>query len=484
MLKSTDSKEALTYNPTTTRFYAFGSLASLSLAMLIASLGTSSVNVALPTLTHAFSASFQAVQWVVIAYLLTITVLVVSMGRLGDIFGRRRLMLFGLLIFTAASALCGGSPSLGWLVAARAAQGVGASVLMALTIALVGETVAKERTGSAMGLLGTMSAIGTALGPSLGGLMITSLGWQAIFYVNIPIGLLAFWLSWHFLPADSSLEKPTAANFDILGILLLTIALGFYALAMTTESYLGSSSTTLLMAAAIGAGLFLIVEVRAKSPLIRLSAFHDIGFSAGLIMNMLVATVMMATLVVGPFFLSRSLGLSETLVGAVIAVGPVISTLSGIPSGRIADRFGSATIVVIGLALMAGGSAGLAILPAYFGVGGYIAALFVLTPGYQLFLAANNTAVMMGVDKAERGIMSGMLTLARNLGLVTGASVMGAVFAFGSGTKEVSNATPEAIAQGMQTTFFVSTALLAVALLVAFTLAAKALRRPSINDTH
>src|SRR5205085_6462518 len=140
--------------------------------MLLSSLGTSIANVALPTLAQAFAASFQEVQWIVLAYLLAVTALIVGVGRLGDIVGRRRLLLAGLVLFTAASALCGAAPTLWMLVAARAAQGLGAAIMMSLTMALVGETIGKDRTGSAMGLLGTMSAIGTALGPSLGGILI------------------------------------------------------------------------------------------------------------------------------------------------------------------------------------------------------------------------------------------------------------------------------------------------------------------------
>lgn len=142
-------------------------LASLSLSMLLSSLGTSIANVGLPTLAQAFNASFQQVQWVVLAYLLAITTLIVSVGRLGDLAGRRRLLLAGIFLFTVASALCGLAPTLSLLIASRAVQGLGAAIMMALTMAFVGETVPKAKTGSAMGLLGTMSAIGTALGPSL-----------------------------------------------------------------------------------------------------------------------------------------------------------------------------------------------------------------------------------------------------------------------------------------------------------------------------
>jgi len=162
-------------------------LASLSLSMLMPSLDTSIANAGLPTLAQAFTASFQAVQWIVLAYLLAITTLIVSVGRLGDIVGRRPLFLAGIGLFTVASLLCGVAPTLWLLIAARAAQGLGAAIMMALAVALVGETVPKAKTGSAMGLLGTMSAIGTTLGPSLGGVLIAGLGWRTIFLVNVPL---------------------------------------------------------------------------------------------------------------------------------------------------------------------------------------------------------------------------------------------------------------------------------------------------------
>jgi MFS family permease len=162
-------------------------LASLSFSMLLSSIGTSIANVSLPTLAQAFEASFQQVQWVVLAYLVAITTVIVSVGRLGDMTGRRRLLLIGIVLFTLASLLCGVSPSLKFLIVARAAQGLGAAIMMTLTMAFVGETVPKATIGKAMGLLGTMSAIGTALGPSLGGLLIAAFGWRAIFLINLPL---------------------------------------------------------------------------------------------------------------------------------------------------------------------------------------------------------------------------------------------------------------------------------------------------------
>ncbi|MGZ5656855.1 MAG: MFS transporter [Caldimonas sp.] len=445
-----------------------GVLASLALCVLLPSLGTSIANVALPTLAEAFAASFQQVQWVVLAYLLATTTTIVSVGRLGDIVGRRRLLLAGVFLFTAASGLCGVASELSLLIAARAAQGLGAAVMMALAMALVGEAVPKARTGSAMGLLGTLSAVGTALGPSLGGVLIVSFGWRAIFLVNVPLGLLALTLAQRCLPADRRGSKADRSGFDSVGTLLLALTLAAYALAMTIgRGRFGLLNAALLMAAALGVGLFVRVEARAASPLIRLSTFRDPVLSASLAMSALVSTVMMATLVVGPFHLARGLGLATSVVGIVMSVGPVIAALSGVPSGRIVDRYGPHRMTVAGLAGMVLGCAALVLAPAALGVAGYVIPIAVVTAGYALFQAANNTAVMTDVSPDRRGVVSGMLNLSRNLGLITGASVMGAVFALASRAGDFTTARPDAVAVGMRVTFAVAAALLVVALVIA-----------------
>jgi EmrB/QacA subfamily drug resistance transporter len=444
-------------------------LASLSLTMLLASLGTSIANVALPTLAQAFAAAFQDVQWVVLAYLLAITTLIVGAGRLGDIIGRRRLLLAGVALFTLASALCGAAPTLALLVAARAAQGLGAAVMMALTLAFVGETVPKDKTGSAMGLLATMSAIGTALGPSLGGLLIAGPGWRAIFFVNLPLGLLTLGLAWRWLPADRRSRPAARAGFDGAGTLLLALTLAAYALAMTIgRGRFGAFNIALLAAAVAGLGLFVRAEGRAAAPLIRLAMFRDRALSANLATSALVATVMMATLVVGPFHLSGALGLAPAAVGLVVSVGPLVVALAGVPAGRLTDRFGARPMSIAGLAAIAAGCAILAMLPATLGIAGYVAPLVVITAGYALFQTANNTAVMTEVPVERRGVMSGLINLARNLGLITGASLMGAVFAQAAGAIDVAAAQPAAVALGTRITFAVASALMAGALVVAF----------------
>ncbi|WP_411882716.1 MFS transporter [Polaromonas sp. YR568] len=458
-------------------------LAGLSLSMLLSSLGTSIANVGLPTLAQAFNASFQQVQWVVLAYLLAITTLIVSAGRLGDIVGRRRLLLAGIALFTAASALCGAAPTLWLLVAARAAQGLGAAVMMALTMAFVGETVSKARTGSAMGLLGTMSAVGTALGPSLGGVLIAGFGWRALFFVNVPLGLLALFFAYRYLPVDKPDANAQRARFDSLGTLLLALTLGAYALSMTLgRGRFASLNLALLLAAALGTGLFVFVQSRSTSPLIRPAMFRDWNLSASLAMSALVATVMMATLVVGPFYLARALGLEAAVVGLVLSAGPFAAALAGVPAGRMADRFGAQRMTLAGLVAMAAGAVLLSMLPASLGIAGYVAPLVVVTVGYALFQTANNTAVMANVRADQRGAVSGLLSLSRNLGLITGASAMGAVFAFASAAADISTASPDAVAAGMRVTFAVAAALVLIALAIALGSRAFAARRPVPAD--
>jgi MFS family permease len=443
-------------------------IAGLSLSMLLSSLGTSIANIALPTLAHAFQVSFQDVQWIVLVYLLAVTTLVVGLGRLGDIVGRRRLLLAGIGLFTLASFACGLAPSLPLLIAARAAQGLGAAVMMVVPVALVGETVPKGRTGSAMGLLGTMSATGTALGPSLGGLLTSGFGWRAIFLAILPLGALGFALAYRTLPGARPTGRPGQPGFDLIGTVLLALALAGYALAMTVgRGHFGPVNMALLAAAACGAGLFGLVEAKAASPLIRPEMVRDPVLGAGLAMSALVMTVMMATLVVGPFYLSRGLGRDVAAVGFVMSVGPLIAAVAGVPAGRLVDRFGAGRTIDVGLVGMAGGACALAVTRIEFGIAGYLAPLVVITAGYALFQAANNTAVMTGIAQDRRGVVSGMLTLSRNLGLVTGASVMGAVFALGSGAEDVTTAQADAVAAGTRMTFAVAAVLSAAALGIA-----------------
>ncbi|MBP1129722.1 MFS family permease [Serratia sp. PL17] len=444
-----------------------GLLTSLSLSMLVSSLGASIANVGLPTLAQAFNTSFQAVQWVVIVYLLAITTSIIAIGRLGDRIGRRRLLLLGIALFTFASGLCAVAPGVWPLLAARIVQGLGAAVMMAMTMALVGETVDKDNTGRAMGLLGSMSAIGTALGPSLGGALLYAFGWRAMFLVNIPVGLLAFILAYRFLPKRRQPSQKECGRFDLPGTLLLGITLACYALSMTLgRGDFGVINVALLLCAALGAGLFVRLENVTASPLIQLALFRQPGLGIGLTMSALVMTVMMTTLVVGPFYLTRGLGLPVGQAGLAMSAGPTVAALLGVPAGRWVDRMGVYSVTAAGLAIMAAGAGVMAMMSIKQGVLGYLVPLCLITLGYALFQVANNTSLMTHAAPEQRGVISGMINLSRNLGLITGASAMGALFMLAANTGDIKLATADAVSNGMRVTFLAAGALAAIALVM------------------
>jgi EmrB/QacA subfamily drug resistance transporter len=457
-------KQDQAHGPSQAKAKQTAAIAGLSLSMLMASLDSSIANAGLPAIAKALGASFASAQWVVLSYLLTVTALVVSVGRLGDLVGRKRLLLAGIAVFTGASAVCGFAPNLWALLAGRVAQGFGAAVMMSLTLAFVSGTVRTERTGSVMGLLGTMSALGTALGPSLGGIMISHYGWHSLFLVNLPIGLLSLLLAFRNLPRDR--EGQQGARFDTVGTVLLAVGLGTYALALTLgHGAFRLLNGVLLTTSATAIAAFVRSQRRGSSPLLRLELLREPGLREGLVLSGLVSTILMTTLVVGPFYLARSLAFDPATVGVILSIGPAVVAVSGIPAGRLADRIGAARLAPIGLAVIGAGALLLAVLPRSFGVTGYVLAIVVITAGYAAFQTSNNSSVLAGVDSERRGVVSGMLNLARNLGLVTGASAMGALFAWASGGAVLS-ASPDAVSTGMRITFAVAAALVAAGLMI------------------
>lgn len=441
---------------------------SLSLSMLLASLGVSTPNVALPSIAQNFGATFSEVQTVLLSYLLVLTVMVVTAGRLGDKVGRKKVLLFGISIFSLGAAGAGFAPNLLTLIFARAVQGFGGAVIMALTIALISDTVQKDKLGRAMGLMGTVSAIGTASGPTLGGAIVALFDWRGIFLFTFSLGLLCLSLTWKFVPSLKKMNTNQKQGFDFFGTLLLALTLGSYSLAVSLNSgHFEKINWILILTSFLAGAVFLFVELKVESPLVRLDLFKNRELSSSFAMNIIVSTVMMSTLIVGPFYLSRGLGLGPFLVGAVMSVGPLISIATGFPAGRLVDSKGSFKMTKLGLLLMSLGAGSLCIFPQAFGVPGYIFSILLLSPGYQLFQAANNTSVMSQVSQDDRGVFSGLLSLSRNLGLITGASVMGSIFSYSADSHQISSASSASIVFGMRMTFSAATLFVLIAFIIA-----------------
>jgi MFS family permease len=405
-------------------------LASLSLAMLLPSLGISVANVALPSLQAAFDVTSQEAQWVVIAYLVVVTSSLVTAGRLGDLLGRKPLLLAGIAIFSLASLGAVIAPTIWVVILARAVQGIGAAMMMSLTVAAVSDAVPPERSGTAMGLLGTVSAIGTAAGPSVGGLLLGMFGWPSIFALMAGVGLLAALLVGTQLPSVAAVHRrPT---LDLPGALALMVTVAAFALA-TTLGPITFINALLGGVAVVGVVAFVRIERRAAAPLLQLRQLRRPSFAAGLVSVGLVSAIVMTTLVVGPFYLTEVLGLDTALAGLVMTIGPTVSAIVGLPAGRVVDRSGSTVAGYLGLSALLIGTVAMMLLPGNSGLVGYVFSLVLITSGYALFQAANNTALMTGAPKDQRGVTSALLALGRNVGLITGASAMGTLFTLGSG---------------------------------------------------
>ena len=436
----------------------------LSLSILVSSLATSMSNVALPHLTQVFNASMQAVQWVVIAYLLVITSLVVSLGRLGDILGNRRMLLIGMFIFALASLLCAMSNTLIWLVLARALQGLGAAIMLALSMALMSKT--QQKSGRAMGVWGSMSAAGTALGPALGGMSLSLFGWQSLFLLTLPLTLVAFFILYRALPTEQVINKEKA-QLDVKGNLLLSLSITFFALAMTLNpNQLGPLNMGLFSIAILGVVLFFQIEKTQSSPLIPPQLVQQKAITIGFINCAITASVVMTSLILGPYYLSISLGLSEFQFGLVMSSGPIMVALTGLPAGYLVDKLGPKKPIIIGLSLMMIGCIFMSANSPDTGVFGYIFALITITLGFSLFQIANSAQLLQEATSSSKGLISGLLNLARNLGFITGATVMSSLFFYFIGKETIDLAIENNVTFALQSTFLIAAFILFMGLLL------------------
>ncbi|MCO4209144.1 MFS transporter [Aeromonas hydrophila] len=437
-------------------------LLALGFATLLPMLAGSMASMLLPALGADFAVPFASLQWVLVAYLLGLTCLTVVAGRLGDRFGRRRLLLWGMGLFVLASLLCALAPTIGWLLAARVLQGAGAACMLVLSLAMMGQLVSPTRRGRGMGLLGTLSACGTALGPSFGGLLLDVAGWQLAFLALLPIGLLALVCGLSGLPRDEACTEGEGLNLASLSLLLL--ALLCYGLALTST---GALALWLGGGALLTTAWLVRSELGAAAPLLPLALLGTRRLRAGLAASALVAGIMVLTLLIGPFYLQGVFGLDPLTSGLLISGGPLLAALTGLPAGWLVDRVGAITVVRLGLLLMSAAAALLAVLSPALGPLGYLLPILLLTAGYALFQTGNNSAVMGGSGGQARGAVAGLLTLARNLGQLTGAAGLGALFAGLAGGGDPATASASELHFAMQASFALSGVLLLAALWLA-----------------
>jgi len=449
-------------------------MAAISMGTLLATIDSSIVNVALPTLVRELKTDFPTVQWVVLAYLLTLAVLLLSVGRLGDMIGKKRIYTVGFGIFTLGSFLCGLAPNVYLLILFRVVQALGATMIMALGVAIVTESFPPKERGKALGISGTMVSIGIVIGPTLGGLILDLLSWNWIFYVNIPVGILGIFMVSRFVPDIKPVGKQ---RFDFLGAVTLFISLLAFLSALTIGQNIGFGdyrTIALFVVWAIFLGTFIFVESRAIQPMIDLTLFRNSLFSINLITGFITFVSIAGTLILMPFFLENILNYSTRQVGLLIAVVPISMGVIAPIAGSLSDRFGSRIITFIGLGILLFGYSYLTSLSGQTSSHSFVLLLLPIGLGMGTFQSPNNSAIMGTAPPDKLGVVSGMLSLTRTLGQSTGIAVNGAIWAaltlnHSESTQVTSATNAPAVAQvsALQNTYIFIASILLVGLVLA-----------------
>lgn len=396
----------------------------------MSTLDSSIVNVALPTLMGKLGTTMVAIEWVVLIYLIAFTSLILSFGRLSDIVGRRRVLVLGHLLFTAASLLCALSPSVGALIFARAIQGTGAAMIMSCSQALIVDAFPERERGRALGSIATVVAAGLTSGPAIGGFILTHFEWRVIFLINVPVGLTVALLATRLLkgsPADTRHDEP----FDLIGGLLIALACGAlftglthaHAWGYTSVRVLGLTGTALALVV-----LFVAHEKRTPHPVMDPSLFVDRLFRLPVLAAITLYTALFTMVFLMPFYLLFPMGYSEAQVGTIMMIPFALLFVVPPFSGALADRMGSRILCATGMGILALALALLAWPTEVSAIVPIACKLALAGFGVSLFLPPNNTTIMSSVPPERRGVASSVVGAARNLGMVTGVALAGAVF--------------------------------------------------------
>lgn len=398
-------------------------LVILNIFTFMATLDASIVNIALPVISKNLDLPIAKTEWVVSSYLIAICTLILFFGKLGDILGKIRIFKLGTIIFIIGSLFCGLSHSLTMLVVFRIVQALGSSMTMANSQGIVTEIFPVKERGKALGLIGTFVSLGSIAGPSLGGVLISALGWEYIFWVNVPIGIIAIAYGWRMLPTDITFLK---AKVDYAGTSLFIIFIISFFAGLLLGQQAGYRDIRILTAFVIAVAAFvafLWVEAHKSEPMLHLSLFKNPLFSLSILCGFLVFVANFCFNIIAPFYTENILQLSPMSAGILLMLFPITMAIIAPLSGALSDKIGSELLTFIGLIVMVIAQVGLANLnegSSIIMVGIYVAMLGL---GSGLFQSPNNSLVMSTVPKYQLGIAGSVNALIRNLGMVVGISV-------------------------------------------------------------
>lgn len=427
-------------------------LGAIGVGSFMSALDASVVNTVLPILRDAFESDIATIEWVVTIYLLVLSGLLLTFGRLGDIRGHKSVYLWGFGVFVGSSALCGMASSPAMLVIFRGLQAIGGAMLASNAPAIITGTFPAEQRGRAFGLASTMTYLGLTVGPSLGGWLTHSFGWRSVFYINIPVGIMAIALSQWYIPGDAPAKQ--GQRFDLAGAAVFLAGLIALLLGLNRGAELGWASPTvvgLLIGAILLLGVFIIVERRTPDPMLDLNLFRISMFSNATASAILNYICVYSITFLMPFYLIQGRGLNPAQAGLLLTAQPVLMAIAAPISGALSDRFGSRGLGVLGMGILTVGLYLLSNITDSTGLWFVAMGLAVAGSGTGTFISPNTSALMGAAPRTHQGIASGVMATARNLGMVLGIGLAGAIF-----TTHLAQNTSDALYQGIEMGFLVA----------------------------
>jgi EmrB/QacA subfamily drug resistance transporter len=395
----------------------------------MSALDSSVVNTILPVLRRTFNSDIAAIEWVVTVYLLVISGLLLSFGRLGDMRGNKAVYVGGFGVFVVSSMVCGLAPTVSVLVAARSVQALGGAMLAANSPAILTKTFPSSRRGQALGIQAMITYLGLVVGPSLGGWLATQLSWRAVFYINVPVGLLALLLSLKVIPGDATHENQE--RFDFAGAALFTAGLMALLLGLNRGHIWGWASPVTLGVLALALGLlavFVVIESRVPDPMLDLSLFRVRVFSAATVSAILNYVCLYSIVFLMPFYLIQGRGLTAAQAGAILTGQPLVMALVAPLSGALSDKLGSRLLSTLGMGVLACAL----FLYSRLGAGTSLTQVMLTMAcsglGVGLFASPNTSALMGAASRRRQGIAASIMATARTVGMALGIGFTGAVF--------------------------------------------------------
>lgn len=403
-------------------------LGAMCFALFMVMLDNTVVNVALPSIQRDLEISTSDLEWTVNAYTLTFAVLLVTGGRMGDIFGRRRWFLFGVVIFGASSLFIAFSQTAAWLVAGRAAQGVGAAFMMPATLSIITNAFPPHERGRAIGTWAGVSAIALAIGPVVGGFLVEHVSWQSIFLINVPVAVTAVAVT--LWATNESVDPAAARTVDVAGVTTLSVGMGALVLGLVEGNSWGWDSAAILglfAVALVSLSAFALAERRVRAPMLDFSYFRSRSFLGANLVAFIVSFAMLAMFFFIALYMQNVRGYSPLEAGVRFLPSTLVIMVVGPIAGRLTDRIGPRTLMSLGLAITALSLFSQSFLEADTPYSELAIAFVLMGLGMGMVMSPMSTAAMNAVDQAKAGAASGVLSMSRMVGGTFGVAVIGAL---------------------------------------------------------